>query len=140
MTNSITFSSDLDKLFLVEESQVVSFPLSGKKGVVIGKIHGQLIAASANSKMLSLARKPTVIELETAQIQFYYSTQFEQAFIIIIEIDFNKTKGIQGNNYKTRSLFYNLNKENLLVKKEKGKMMLYKVPLISEPTDNNAKM
>ena len=46
MTNSISLSSDLETVFLIEEKQVVAFPLLSKNGILIGSINKQLVAAT----------------------------------------------------------------------------------------------
>ncbi len=126
MTNSISLSSDLNTLFLIEESQVVAFPLYSKQGVLIGSIQNQLVAATNKASIDKNTVKVDIVETSKSQIQFYYSDKVKQAFIIIIDI--MAEKGADAPNFSYRAHTYNLLKENIVIKKTEDKILLYRVP------------
>lgn len=126
MTNSISLSSDLNTLFLIEESQVVAFPLYSKQGVLIGSIQNQLVAATNKASIDKNTVKVDIVETSKSQIQFYYSDKVKQAFIIIIDI--MAEKGADAPSFGYRAHTYNLLKENIVIKKTEDKILLYRVP------------
>ena len=70
-----------------------------------------------------------------SQIQFYYSDRFEQAFIIIIDIDASKDPTPSTiPKFQTRGLSYNLAIENLILRRTENKINIFRVPkeLISD--------
>lgn len=46
MVNTISLSSDLNTLYLVDDGRVIPFDLRKPEGVLIGKIHNQIAAAT----------------------------------------------------------------------------------------------
>lgn len=126
MTNSISLSSDLNTLFLIEESQVVAFPLYSKQGVLIGSIQNQLVAATNKATIDKNIVKVDIVETSRSQIQFYYSDKVKKAFIIIIDI--MAEKGVDEPNFGYRAHTYNLNKENIVIRKTEDNIFLYRMP------------
>ena len=47
MLNSVTFSSDMEKLFLIDNGRAISFDLQSPKGILIGTLGDQLVVATA---------------------------------------------------------------------------------------------
>jgi len=127
MTNSISLSSDLNTLFLIEESQVVAFPLYSKQGILIGSIQNQLVAATNKVIIDKSSSSVDSIEISKSQIQFYYSDKLKQAFIIIIDIQANKNApDVPGFNY--RALTYDLKQENIVIRKTEERILIFRVP------------
>lgn len=50
MINTITLSSDMKTLFLIDDGRAVGFPIDTDNGVLIGSIRGQIVVATALSK------------------------------------------------------------------------------------------
>ncbi len=136
MTNSISLSSDLNTLFLIEESQVVAFPLVSKQGILIGNIQGQLVAATNKNAIDKKTVKIETVETDKSQIQFYYSDSLKQAFIIIIDIDANKGPN-DSPNFNYRALTYNLAKENIVIRKSENKIFLFRIPQLRTITKDS---
>ena len=128
MTNSISFSSDLQTLFLIEEHQVVAFPLESKHGVVIGIVQGQLVAATQKDLNGYRNVKIETVNMDEAQVQFFYSDREKKAFIIIIDIDADKSPTGGTKSYKYRAFTYSLTRENLIIKKSANRITLIRVP------------
>jgi len=126
MTNSISLSSDLNTLFLIEESQVVAFPLFAKQGILIGSLQNQLVAATNKDAFDKNIVKVDIIEITKSQIQFYYSEKLEQAFIIIIDI--MAERGSDAPDFGYRALTYDLAKENIVLRRTEETVLLYRVP------------
>lgn len=127
MLNSISFSSDLETLFLIEEAQVVAFPLSSKKGIIIGKLEDQLVAGSHKEPIKKKHLKVQEFELDKSQVQFYYSEKVNKAFLIIIDIDFSKDAPAK---YATKSMAIDLNRENLILNKIENKLRVIRLPIL----------
>jgi len=127
MTNSISLSSDLNTLFLIEESQVVAFPLFSRQGVLIGSLQNQLVAATNKDAINKNLTTVESVETAKSQIQFYYSDKLEQAFIIIIDIQANKNTDSDAPDFNYRALTYDLKKENLVIKKTEDKILMYRI-------------
>ena len=126
MTNSVSFSSELNTLFLIEETQVVAFPLASKKGILVSKVEDQLVAATFQGTIIKRQTKVIQIETDKSQIQFYYSNQLDQAFIIIIDAEFDKDTN--PGNYTYRNLNYDLNRFTLVIKRVENKLTFYSFP------------
>ncbi len=47
MINTITLSSEMDILFLVDNGRAIDFPLDNKNGVLVGTLRGQITVATA---------------------------------------------------------------------------------------------
>ena len=47
MLNTITLSSDLETLYLIDNNRAIEFPLNSKKGILIGSLNGQITVVSA---------------------------------------------------------------------------------------------
>ncbi|NJL75469.1 MAG: hypothetical protein HC892_11005 [Saprospiraceae bacterium] len=48
MTNTITLSSDMNTLYLIDDERVIPFDLTNSKGVLIGVLKGQITVATAD--------------------------------------------------------------------------------------------
>lgn len=46
MINNITFSTEMDTLYLIDNDRAIPFSLSNKKGIIIGVLKGQLTVAT----------------------------------------------------------------------------------------------
>ncbi len=46
MVNNITFSTDMETLYLIDNGRAIAFPLNNKKGILIGVLKGQLTVAT----------------------------------------------------------------------------------------------
>ena len=124
MVNSISFSSGLNTLFLIEETQVVAFPLASKKGVMVTKAEDQLVAATFNGLINKRKTKVTNIDTAKSQVQFYYSDQYRQAFLIIIDVEFDKGPN-NTDEYKYRTFNYDLDKTTLVFKRVENKLTIF---------------
>ena len=128
MTNSISLSSDLNTLFLIEESQVVAFPLFAKQGILIGAIQNQLVAATNKNAIDKNTTTVESVETAKSQIQFYYSDKLKQAFIIIIDIQASKQDpGGDAPDFNYRALTFDLQKENIVIRKTEERILIYRV-------------
>ncbi|MEN0004676.1 MAG: hypothetical protein AAF798_11045 [Bacteroidota bacterium] len=47
MVNTITLSSDMEKLFLIDDGRVIEFKISEDKGILVGTLNGQITVATA---------------------------------------------------------------------------------------------
>ncbi len=49
MTNTITFSSDMETLFVIDDGKACAYNLSHPNGVIIGTLRGQVVAGTAEA-------------------------------------------------------------------------------------------
>ena len=47
MVNTITLSSDMETLYLIDNGRAIEFDLSSSKGILVGTLNGQLTVATA---------------------------------------------------------------------------------------------
>lgn len=47
MLNTITLSSDLETLYLIDNNRAIEFPLNSKEGILVGTLNGQITVVSA---------------------------------------------------------------------------------------------
>jgi hypothetical protein len=127
MINTITLSPDMDKLFLIEEKQVLSFALTHKNGILITQAGGQITAATG-SGATPAGTKVYEYVLNKRQLQVAFSVAFNKAFIIIIEdIDFNLGEE-KAQEHKTVAKDFSMKKSNLLLKRVENKLLVYLLP------------
>ncbi len=73
VTNTITFSSDMESLFIVDDGKASSFNLSHPNGVIVGTLRGQVVAGTAESAPDdSEVLQKVVISLQRAQWTAFY--------------------------------------------------------------------
>lgn len=101
MINSLTLSSDMKTLYLIDNGRCIDFPLDNKKGIVIGTLLGQVTVVSAiepiadnATKSASLTRLPVDGNVWTLA---YLPKQQASAVIGATEIDFSLRSGSGGN-------------------------------------------
>jgi hypothetical protein len=118
MINTVAFSPDLSHLFVVEESQVVSFPLTHPRGLIISKVQNQITAATAPTKLI--LKNAKVIDLNPTKYswQINYSNIYKSLFIIGVgDIDFNAQIEATQAKYKTVFTQYDLEKNDLYLRR-----------------------
>lgn len=94
MVNSITVSSDMSTLYLIDNGRSIDFPFNNPRGVLIGSLKGQLSVATAieppSSEEMAEA-KTLKLPTENAQWTMFY--HFDDRVLGIIgasDIDFAK--------------------------------------------------
>lgn len=85
MVNSITLSSDSERLYLIEEKQVLTFDLSQHKGVLISNVENQLVAASSGLPDKNI--KSRIIQLPTQNKSWQILYKPTRRTLIIIGVD-----------------------------------------------------
>lgn len=91
MVNSITVSSDMSTLYLIDNGRSIDFPFNNPRGVLIGSLKGQLSVATAIEPPTSeeMAQAKT-IKLPTEKAQwtmFYYIDKETLAIVGASDID-----------------------------------------------------
>ena len=94
MVNSITVSSDMSTLYLIDNGRSIDFPFNNPRGVLIGSLKGQLSVATAieppTSEELAAAK---TIKLPTENAQWTMFYHFDDEVLAVIgatDIDFAK--------------------------------------------------
>lgn len=130
MTNSITFSSDSERLYLIEEKQVLTFELNQHKAVLVGIVENQLIAASANLPDKKSKNKLIQLPVDKKNWQILYKASKKTLIIIgVDDLEFN----LQGDTLATPDCGVygiDLRKNNVLVNKTNQTINVYVVPII----------
>lgn len=140
MINSLCFSPDVDKLFLIENDQVLSFSLMQANGVLIGKLGNQIVVATSPGDTKDETIQVNEYPIDKRQLQIVYSKTFKKAFVIIVEdLDFNKPMEEKAT-YSATPKDYDLEKYNMLVKRVENKLQVKLVkkrviPVSAPPVD-----
>ena len=91
MVNSITVSSDMSTLYLIDNGRSIDFPFNNPRGVLIGSLKGQLSVATAIEPPTSeeiAAAKTIKLPTEKAQwTMFYYIDKETLAIVGASDID-----------------------------------------------------
>ncbi len=94
MVNSITVSSDMSTLYLIDNGRSIDFPFNNPRGVLIGSLKGQLSVATAiepPSAEENTAAKTIKLPTENAQwTMFYHIDDSTLAIVGATDIDFAK--------------------------------------------------
>lgn len=120
MTNSISFSSDMTKLYLIDNDRCVSFDLTKPNGVLVGLIKDQVAVVTAATSIPDTVPGKTVnnITLSTKDSQYtvVYNDSHTTMFVIgATDIDSAITAG--DNEPKTRIKSINLSQGAVNVKR-----------------------
>jgi len=98
MVNSITVSSDMSTLFLIDNGRSIDFPFNNPRGVLIGSLKGQLSVATAIEPPTSeemASGKTLKLPTEKAQWTMIYHIDDEVLGIIgATDIDFAKPEPV----------------------------------------------
>lgn len=112
MINSLTLSSDMKTLYLIDNGRCIDFPLDTKRGVIIGTLLGQVTVVSAIEpvadnavKAVGLTRLPVDGNVWTLA---YLPKQQASAVIGATEIDFSLSSGSGGSSPKPQVQLFDL--------------------------------
>lgn len=85
MVNSITLSSDMSTLYLIDNGRSIDFPFNNPRGVLIGSLKGQLSVATAIEPPTSeeMAEAKT-LKLPTEKAQWTMFYHFDNGVLGII--------------------------------------------------------
>ena len=126
MINTITLSSDMKTLYLIDNGRAIDFPIDEKHGILIGTINGQITVATALSQTEEqggndtgdtrmVPAVPEIIKLPAKEAQWTMVYRKETALIGIIgtaDIDFSFR-----NDDNCESHVFNLNEKVIKIKK-----------------------
>lgn len=93
MVNTVSLSSDMQSLFLIDEGRAFAFPLDAVKGVYVGTLKGQISAATALDPATdesNEAKKGKTLKLTTTKSQWtlaYYRKSEVLGIIGATDID-----------------------------------------------------
>ena len=108
MTNSITFSSDMDSLILIDDGKACSHNLSHVNGLIVGTLRGQIVAGTSESlPEASEILKTITVSLENERWTVLYDRP-KKTFNVIGATDIDL--GLVGeNDPPTKALVYRIN-------------------------------
>ncbi len=103
MVNSVSFSSDMKTLYLIDNGRAIDFPIDSKRGILVGTLNGQITVVtglmgqedaspgSGDDPSLAIAARPAEpIKLSTKGNQYtaFYNPENEvMAIIGVTDID-----------------------------------------------------
>lgn len=86
MTNSICLSSDMRKLYLIDDERAITFDLTSNNGVLVGIIRDQLTAVTAAKPMPDTIQGKTInrlrLPVKNSQFTVIYHPNETTMFII----------------------------------------------------------
>lgn len=122
MSNTITLSTDMNTLYLIDDERAIPFDLNNGKGVLIGTMLGQVTVVTANGK---LEQEAVIKKLDSTknnlpvkgnQWTVMYNEEV-QAMYVIGALDIES--GIQEpNSTPCKKLLYNLGKQVVSIRRE----------------------
>ena len=129
MVNTITLSSDMKSLYLIDNGRAIEFNLTSSKGILVGTLNGQLtVATAADGSATDDKSEATAppnngdnngrkgIKVATKNSQWtatYYATTQSLFFIGAIEIDLDEPNARGEDDPKPKAFGFNL-KENVI--------------------------
>lgn len=108
MVNSVTLSSDMTKLYVIDNGRAIVFDLEAKNGVILGTLDGQITAATAlpviaetgeggaNTPAAAAPRAVKSFKVDTSKGQwtmFFIKDKTTLGVIGAVDIDFGVTGG-----------------------------------------------
>lgn len=128
MANTITLSSDMNTLYLIDDERAIPFDLTSGNGVLIGTLLGQVTVATAivdpkgTASNSSAKNKEKTLEIKGNQWTVMYNPD-NQLFHTIgeVEIDFFVTSGQEP---KTESLTIDLKTQIVQITRLSDKLVI----------------
>ncbi len=136
MINTISFSSDMECLYLIDNGRAIDFKLSGGQGVLIGTLKGQITVATAHAKpeetspasLVKPSENPVTpadstvkkaidtkrikLSTENAQWQLFYTQKHQTIFVIgASEID---SSLMGGRNPRPKIFSFKISDDNVI--------------------------
>lgn len=143
MVNNITFSTDMEKLYLIDAGRAIEFDLTQENGVLVGTLRGQITVATAFefSKPAGLATGPATEE-STAQRHLnaklstdmtvwsgaYHVERRVLCFIGATEIEVRDPNGKEEYDYKSAIHFFDIQKNTLHIRRKKDDVFVTAFP------------
>jgi len=87
MINTITFSSDLQKILLVDDANVFEFDLNNPKGVIIGTLGGQLAATAGVNSLVARSSESKTFSLPAVAGQWTLLYEAKENRLSVIGAD-----------------------------------------------------
>lgn len=141
MVNNITFSTDMDTLYLIDNGRAIAFPLNNKKGILIGVLKGQLTVATdfeppvpdpdfKTAEGRSVGFGPAKeVKLETQKTVWsaaYHQSRRILSFVGATEVEVRVSEDVD---YKPELVFFDLKNQVINIRR-KGEAIIVKPMLI----------
>jgi hypothetical protein len=145
MVNTITFSTDMKKLFLIDDGRAIEFDLTKDNGILLGTLKGQITVATAfdfpkpdsdapagdTSGNISSSRSSAVaIKLETKDTVWsgvYHRARKVMSFVGATEIEI-RTPGNTKYDYQPVLHFFKLGESILHIRRNRGDIFITALP------------
>lgn len=146
MVNTITFSTDMEKLYLIDNGRAIEFDL-GDKGILVGTLNGQISVATAfefpksddgttgasdgGAEIPERIGAGRSVKLETEKTVWsgaYHKDRRVLSFIGAVEIEIRKPNGGEEYDYKPELHFFELDANTLHIRRKKDNIFVIVLP------------
>ena len=149
MVNNITFSTNMEKLYLIDAGRAIEFDLAKDNGVLVGTLRGQITVATAfefpkpedvpttgtgNPTMESTAmstHRHLSAKLSTEMTVWsgaYHLARRVLCFIGATEIEVREPNGDEEYDYKSEIHFFDIGKNTLHIRRKKDDVFVSAFP------------
>jgi hypothetical protein len=147
MVNTITFSTDMNKLYLVDAGRAIEFDLTKENGVLVGTLRGQITVATAfefsktedgpsageatEGAVTMSAQRHLSTKLTTDMTVWsgaYHVKRRIICFIGATEIEVRKPNGDEEYDYKSEIHFFDIENNTLHIRRKKNNVFVTAFP------------
>ena len=151
MINNITFSTDMDTLYLIDNDRAIPFSLDNKKGILIGILKGQLTVATdfespasperielEDGRQVGFSRSKNEVKLSTEKT--VWSAAFHRqrrvlSFIGATEVEVRNNE--KEYDYKPELVFFELEGRVLNIQRRGNSLVVKSTVLADHETPDN---
>lgn len=145
MINNITFSTEMDTLYLIDDGRAIGFPLDNEKGILIGTLKGQLTVAtnfqapplanqfaSIAEGRQSFTKGPDKREIKLPTDLTVWSTVFHKehrilSFVGATEVEI-RVRGEEAD-YKPELVFFDVESNVLHIQRKQNAIIVKSMPV-----------
>jgi len=139
MVNTITFSTNMERLYLIDDGRSIEFNLEGNNGILVGTLRGQITVATAfefpkpdgdapdEGRGTSI---PASLKLETEKTVWSGAFHRKQRVLCLIgatEIEIREP-GDKKFDYRPELHFFNIEENTLHIRRKKGDLFVLSIP------------
>ena len=156
MVNTITFSTDMEKLYLIDNGRAIEFDLADK-GVLVGTLNGQISVATAfefpksddgttgasdgGTEIPARVGGVKSVKLKTEKTVWsgaYHKDRRVLSFIGAVEIEIRNPDGDREYDYQPELHFFELDSNTLHVRRKKDNVFVLAMPKELDAGADNA--
>ena len=139
MVNTITFSTGMEKLFLIDAGRSIEFDLAKNNGILVGTLRGQITVATAfdfpkpegDSGSGGMIELPMSIKLSTEKTVWSGAFHQKRRILCLIgatEIEIRTPGDAEEFDYKPVLHFFDIEENTLHIRRKKNDIFVLSIP------------